>query len=78
MSQTAWSTDSMSLTFNSYLSAAYIDLHLKNHSFANMPKRDNTGIQRPNKLKTGLGCIHLTCGESTCQCKCSTILKTRS
>lgn len=51
MAQTACSTDSMSLTFNSYHSAEYIDLHLKNHSFANMPTRDNTGIQRLAKLK---------------------------
>lgn len=52
MTATACSTDSMSLTFNSYQLAAYIDLHLENHSFANMPKRGITGIQRLTKPKT--------------------------
>lgn len=57
MTWTACSTDSMSLTFIYYHSAAYIDLHLENHSFAIMPKRDNTGIQRLTKLKTDSGCV---------------------
>lgn len=78
MTKTACSSDSMCLTFNSYHSAAYVDLHLENHSFANMPKRDNTGIQRLTKLKTDSGCVlklkghhisnmesHLSCGETT-------------